>query len=93
MPAVANLRTLLDWAPVAQFVIAINSAPNAKERVFRTLELLDWLAAKTPSPIDNELIAIVRNILLTPQGSQLLDYLVAAMQPLFYPEVKLEERP
>jgi hypothetical protein len=80
MPLASSLKALLDWAPTIQMLVAINSAPSGKERVFRALELLDYLASKTPSPIDNELLTLARQILLTPQGGALLDYLVAAAE-------------
>lgn len=56
-------------------MISISSAPPGKDRVYRALDLLDFLASKTPTPVDNDLLNHLRSVLLTPAGSQLLDYL------------------
>jgi hypothetical protein len=50
--------------------------------VYRSLELLDYLATKTPTPVDNDLLMHMRAVLLTPQGGALLDYLATLVQPL-----------
>jgi hypothetical protein len=50
--------------------------------VYRSLELLDYLATKTPTPVDNDLLMHARAVLLTPQGGALLDYLAVLVQPL-----------
>lgn len=78
-----QLQLLIKWAPALNYVVAITSAPPGRERVYRAMELLDYLADQTPSPIDDEAIAVVRAVLLTPQGGLLLDYLSAKIQPLF----------
>lgn len=78
-----KLRLLLDWAPVINLLMAISAAPAGKDRVYRALEMLDYLASKTPTPIDNEVLSLVRRVLLTPEGAALLDYLAAALQRMF----------
>lgn len=78
-----RIKLLLEWAPVLNYIMAITAAPPGRERVYRALELCDYLTNRTPTPIDNELLALVRGVLLTPQGGTLLDYLAARLQPLF----------
>lgn len=68
-------------------LISISSAPPGKDRVYRALDLLDFLAAKTPSKFDNESLNLVRAVLLTPQGGQLLDYLADAFDKAINPPV------
>lgn len=84
----AKIRLLLEWSPVINYVLAISSAQPGKDRVYRALELLDYLAGKTPTPVDNELLMHARAVLLTPQGGALLDYLAALLQPLLDPPQK-----
>lgn len=83
MGVAKQIQLLIKWAPALNFVVAITSAPPGRERVYRAMELLDYLADQTPSPIDDEALAVVRAVLLTPQGGLLLDYLSAKIQPLF----------
>jgi hypothetical protein len=78
----AKIKLLLEWSPVINYVLAISSAQPGKDRVYRSLELLDYLATKTPTPVDNDLLMHTRAVLLTPQGGALLDYLAHLVQPL-----------
>ena len=78
-----KLKILIEWAPAINFLMAVTAAPPGRERVYRALELLDYLASRTPSQVDNELLAMIRAVLLTPQGGLLLDYLAAKVKPLF----------
>jgi len=83
MPSVSQkISILLQWSPVLNYLIAISSANPGRDRVVRCLDLLDFLATKTPSAADNELLAHVRAVLLTPAGGQLLDYLADAVDKI-----------
>lgn len=80
MPSVTEkISILLQWSPVLNHLISISSTPAGKDRVYRALDLLDFLASKTPTPSDNELLVLLRAVLLTPAGGQLLDYLADAL--------------
>lgn len=78
----AKIRLLLEWSPVINYVLAISSAQAGKDRVYRSLELLDYLSTKTSTPVDNDLLMHARAVLLTPQGGALLDYLADLLNPL-----------
>jgi hypothetical protein len=78
-----QIKLLIQWAPALNYVVAITAAPPGRERIYRAMELLDYLATQTPSPLDDEALAVVRAVLLTPQGGLLLDYMSAKIQPLF----------
>ena len=73
---------LLEWSPAINYVIAVTQATSQRDRVYRALELCDYLASRTPTPVDNELIAVVRAVLMTPQGAALIDYLAGVIKPL-----------
>lgn len=80
MPSMSEkISILLQWSPILNYLITISSAPPGKDRVYRALDLLDFLAAKTPSNFDNESLVLIRAVLLTPQGGQLLDYLADSL--------------
>lgn len=82
-----KIKLLLEWSPAINYVIAITSATNQRDRVYRSLELCDYLASRTPTPVDNELIGAIRAVLMTPQGAALIDYLAGLLRPL------MEEQP
>ena len=77
-----KIRLLLEWSPAINYIIAITQATTQRDRVYRSLELCDYLASRTPTPVDNELIAAFRAVLMTPQGAALIDYLAGLLKPL-----------
>lgn len=87
-----KLRLLIEWAPAINFLIAVTSAPPGRDRVYRALELLDYLASRTPTQVDNEFLGLLRGVLLTPQGGLLLDYLAARVQPMFQEMPRTDNR-
>lgn len=84
MPTLADkIRLLVQWSPVINFLLAISNAPPGKERVYRAIDLLDYVAAQTPTGLDNDLLSRTRAVLLTPQGGELLDYLATLLNGVF----------
>lgn len=77
-----KIKLLLEWSPAINYFIAVTQATTQRDRVYRALELCDYLASRTPTPVDNELISAVRAVLLTPQGAALIDYLAGLLKPL-----------
>lgn len=77
-----RIRLLLEWTPVLHYVIAVTNATSQRDRVYRALELCDYLASRTPTPVDNELVSGVRAVLMTPQGAALIDYVADRLKPL-----------
>lgn len=93
MSLAEKIRILLQWSPALNFLIAISSAPPGRDRVYRALDMLDFLATKTPTGTDNEVLARLRAVLLTPAGGELLDYLANVVNNVFndVPPVRLHE--
>jgi hypothetical protein len=88
MPSVTEkISILLQWSPILNYLITISSAAPGRDRVYRALDLLDFLATKTPTQLDNESLALIRAVLLTPQGAQLLDYLADQLNKVINPPV------
>lgn len=57
-------------------VPAIVNAKPGKEQAVEVTRLLEFLARKTEVTLDDDVIRLVQNILLTPEGGALVDYLV-----------------
>lgn len=75
-----KLKLALEWAPAIQMVTAIGSAKAGQERAVATIRLLEFLALRTETPLDDDLLRLVRAILLTKEGGELLDYVAALIQ-------------
>lgn len=69
-----RIRLLVEWSPAIPLVTAITAAKKGGDRVQAVMSLLEFLAAKTDTQIDNEVIGLTRKMLLTPEGGALVDY-------------------
>lgn len=77
MPVTQNIRLLIEWSPVLNLLSAIASSSTAQERAVAVARLGEFLASKTETKIDDRLVRVITDILLTPQGAALLEYLTA----------------
>jgi len=70
-----QLRLLLEWAPALHILPAIAASAPGKDRAIEIVRLLEFLAAKSEVGIDDEILRLVREILLTKPGAELADYI------------------
>lgn len=75
-----KLKLALEWAPAIQMVTAIGAASPGQDRALAVVRLLEWLAVKSETPLDDDLTKLVKAILLTKEGAALVDYLAALIQ-------------
>lgn len=74
MPLSTNLRLLIEWSPALQLLSAISAAKPGVERLIQVAKLAEFLTAKTATSVDDRLVRLVTDILLTSQGQALVDY-------------------
>jgi hypothetical protein len=88
MPTVGEkIRQLVEWAPVLSMLSLISAAPTAKERVDVALKLMRFVATKTDTPVDDDLLERIEAVLNSPAGSELLDYVVRLVSAVSSAEV------
>jgi hypothetical protein len=75
MPLSTNLRLLIEWAPALQLLSAVGASKPGVERMIQIVKLAEFLTTKTPSVVDDKLVRLFTDILLTQQGQALVDYL------------------
>jgi hypothetical protein len=71
-----KIRQLVEWAPALSIVSEISGAETVQKKVEGVLNLMQFVAAKTATPIDDELLERVEAVLLSPSGQELVDYIV-----------------
>lgn len=71
----SQIRLLLEWAPALHILPAIASAPAGQARAIEIVRLLEFLASKSDVQIDDQILRMVREILLTKPGTELADYI------------------
>jgi hypothetical protein len=74
MPLPTNLRLLIEWAPALQLLSAVGAAKPGVERMMQIVKLAEFLTTKTSTGVDDRLVRLLTDILLTPQGQALVDY-------------------
>lgn len=74
MPLSTNLRLLIEWAPALQLLSAVGAAKPGVERMIQIVKLAEFLTTKTATGVDDRLVRLITDILLTQQGQALVDY-------------------
>ena len=78
-----KLKLLVEWSPAIQLVTAISVAQPGRDRALSVMRLLEFAAKKTDVSMDDDLVRLIQNVLLTPEGGALLDYLSALISGLY----------
>lgn len=84
-----KIRQLVEWAPALSLVSAISNATSAKERAEGVLNLMQFVAAKTATPVDDDLLERFEAVLLSPQGQELFDYVVKLVAAVAETEIEV----
>lgn len=74
MPTIGNLKTLLEWWPAVQMVQVIAVAKPGRDRALEVVRLVEWLSSKTKTSVDDQLVGKIKEVVMTPQGGELIDY-------------------
>ena len=82
-----KLRVLYEWSPLIGMVSEISAAVTPLDRAVKVSATLRWLARKTDTPVDDELIVLLESILKTPEGQALFGYMVKLSTSLSQAEV------
>lgn len=88
MATVADkVRMIVEWAPALSLLSEISAADTAKERAAGALKLMRFVATKTDTPVDDDLLERIEAVLNSPAGSELLDYVVRLVSAVSNAEV------
>lgn len=71
----AKIRLLVEWSPALQILPAIAAAAPGQDRAVEVVRLLEFLASKSELRVDDQILKLVREILLTKPGEELADYI------------------
>lgn len=72
LPIWDQLRLFQEWAPLIGFAQRFSQEPDAYKRSLIVAEGVEWVAAKTKSPVDDELVKHVVELAKTPQGEAII---------------------
>lgn len=77
-----KLRLLMEWMPALQMIPVIAASQPGRDQVLQVVRLLEIVAAKTTGATDDELTALLKKVLLTEPGGELVDYVVTKIRSL-----------
>lgn len=70
-----KVRLLVEWSPALQLLPAIAAAAPGQDRAVQIVRLLEFMASKSELKVDDQILRMVREILLTKPGQELADYI------------------
>lgn len=77
MPSVSEkIRVLVEWSPLIGLVSEITGASTPLDRALKISAALRWVATKTETRIDDEMVDLLEAVLKSPEGDALFHYLV-----------------
>jgi hypothetical protein len=77
LPVVDQLILLHRWSPLLGYLRRLSTTLDARDRAEVIAEMLEWLADKTGSRLDDRLAARLSAVLRTPEGVELVRETVA----------------
>lgn len=83
-----KIRQLVEWAPALSLLSLISAAQTASERVDGALKLMRFVATKTATPIDDDLLERIEAVLKSPAGQELVEYIVTLATAISFSEVE-----
>jgi hypothetical protein len=75
-----NIRTIQEWGPAISYIQAFLVAKDSHHKALVVADAAEWLAAKTQTKFDDELVSLVSDILKTPQGEALVVWAQAKIE-------------
>lgn len=72
-----RLKVLVDWWPLVVLVHQVASTAPGREQAEAVTDCLLFLASKTEIEADDELVERIQSLLATPEGGELIDYVVS----------------
>lgn len=76
------IRLLTAWQPLIAYGQRFLAENDPYKRGLIVAEGVEWLASRTDSPVDDEVVALVADILTTPQGEAMVRWCIAKVEAI-----------
>lgn len=74
LPIWDQIRLFQEWAPLIGFAQRFTAETDRVKQSLIVADALEWLASKTATPLDDEVVKLVSAIAHTPQGVALVQW-------------------
>lgn len=71
-----NIRLLQEWGPAVTFIQAFLMARDVQHKALAVADAAEWLAAKTNTKVDDELVVLLTDVLKSAEGEALLKWIL-----------------
>lgn len=75
-----KLRLLQEWYPLVTFIQAILATNDPHQKAVVIADACEWMASKSQTKVDDELVGHLSAILRSPQGESLLRWVLAKIE-------------
>lgn len=75
-----KFRLIQEWAPILTFAQAFLAANDPHRKSLIVIDCADWLADKTHSKLDDELVSHLSALLRSKEGEEFLRWAVSKVQ-------------
>ena len=75
-----QLRLLTEWSPLLSFGQQFLSEQDPHKKSLLVADCLEFLASKSKTPVDDELVLLLTKVLESPQGEAVVRWAVAKLE-------------
>jgi hypothetical protein len=73
-PLIERLKLLAEWAPLLAQIQIFSDAKTPHDQAVAVVRLLQWLAGKSTTTLDDESLAHIEAVLRTPEAKAAIDW-------------------
>lgn len=75
-----KIRIIQEWAPIATYIQAFLAEHDTHGKAVIVADACEWLAAKSETKVDDELVDHLTAVLKSPQGESLLRWVESKIE-------------
>lgn len=75
-----QIALLQQWSPVIGYGQQILAEKDTYKKAIIVGDALEWIATKSATKLDDDVVKMITNIVETPQGEALIRYIVARVE-------------
>ena len=75
-----QIALLQQWSPVIGYGQQILAEKDSYKKAIIVGDALEWIATKSATKLDDDVVKMITNIVETPQGEALIRYIVARVE-------------
>ena len=75
-----KIRILQEWAPAVSYIQQFLGTSDPHQKAVVMADACEWLASKSQTTVDDELVGHLTAVLKSPQGESLLRWVIAKVE-------------